>query len=343
MGTDKRISIIIPSYNSEKTLVKTLSSICSQTNENDEIIIVDDGSFDESRSIGRHFANKHSDKIKFIENNHNYGPSYSRNVGIEVAKGEYICFVDSDDILAPNALEIMYCFIKDNNCDIVQTGHYFVDGKELLRKRKNIKVYAEGQVLSRSEAIRSLITNDFISNFVWGKLYNIEIVKNKKFKEHIHIGEDIIWQHSVINEANRIGVLSTPLYYYIQTSDGLSLNLTPRHTGILDAHMERLNFLKKNYPKLVNDQLKVFWQIAFNFYIISQNSDPKLKNLFSQYFEKINKELCNEFDESLKYNPEYFFYKINPNLMNLYKKISRVFSYATRILGYDKYERIALP
>lgn len=337
MGSPKRISIILPVYNSSQTLVKCLASICNQANVRDEIIIIDDGSFDESRSICRNFAINYSDKIKFIENPYNRGPSFTRNVGIEVAQGEYICFVDSDDILAPAALDTMFCFINKYNCDIVQSGFYLVSGLELLRKKKYIKEYAEGKVLSRAEAVYSLITNDFITNFVWAKLYKTEIVKKYRFKEDISIGEDIIWQQSVINETTRIGVISTPLYYYIQTSHGISLNLSTRHIGILEAYSERLNFLKSNYPELVNVHLKDFWNMAYNFFQSSKHSTPELKNLFSHYFYKISKQ--KEFDEALKYNPEYFLFKINPNLLNVYKQISRIVSYFKRIIGYNEYKR----
>lgn len=120
MISTKRISIIIPVYNSDETLGQLLTCICNQSNERDEIILIDDCSLDDSGIICNEFAKNYYGKIKFIENNINHGPSFSRNKGLKAAQGENICFVDSDDMLAPNALDTMYNFAKENNCDIVQ-------------------------------------------------------------------------------------------------------------------------------------------------------------------------------------------------------------------------------
>lgn len=340
MISTKRISIIIPVYNSEKTLTKLLDCICSQSNEKDEIIIVDDDSIDESRVICRKFAKKYYNKIKYIENNRNYGPSFSRNIGIKAAQGEYICFVDSDDMLAPNALDTMFSFIKKECCEIVQGGYYFIYKNELLYKKKYTKLYSEGKVLTRDEAMHSLTANNFINNFVWGKLYKTEIVKKYRFKEDTLIGEDILWQHMVINEANRIGVISTPLYYYIQTSQGLSLKLSTHHIGILEGYQERLNFFKLYYPKLVNIHLKAFWLIAYKFYLFSQHSDLEIKNLFCQYFIKIGKENFKELEAALKNNPEYFLYNVSPNLLKVYNQISRIVNYIRSRIGFSEYEHL---
>ena len=340
MSANKRISIIIPLYNAERTLVRTLGSICCQIGESDEIIVVDDCSSDTSLSICRRFAEKYSDRIRIIGAQYHRGPSASRNMGTEAACGNYICYVDSDDKLAPNALETMFCFAEENDCDIVQAGYYYVCGNSLLRKKRNTRQYANGKVLSRREAMHSLVMNDFVSNFVWAKLYKTETAKKYKFREDISMGEDVFWQHLVINDAKRIGVLSTPLYYYMQKTCGLSYSLAPRHIGLLEAHKERLQFIKCHYPDLVNAQLQTYWRTAYNFYRSTKRSDVELKMLFSQYFDDINAKYHCEFDDALKYMPEYMFHKSCPIVLDAYLQMYRVFSFVIRKLGYGEYERI---
>ena len=134
-----KISVIIPVYNVEKYIVKCLDSLVNQTLENIEIIVVNDGSKDNSQTIIDKYVKKYPKKIKsYIKENGGQGSA--RNLGLEYAKGEYISFVDSDDWLDLNALEEMYNLAKKDNSDIVICDmiDHFTDGKVLYH---NCTVY----------------------------------------------------------------------------------------------------------------------------------------------------------------------------------------------------------
>ena len=130
-----KVSIIVPVYNVEKYLSKCLESLINQTLKDIEIICVNDGSTDNSLSILKEYANKDS-RIKIIDKQ-NEGVSVARNTGIEVATGEYLIFVDSDDYLVENACEKALNTIEHNNSDICIFGHYDLVDEKLVKSSVN--------------------------------------------------------------------------------------------------------------------------------------------------------------------------------------------------------------
>lgn len=120
------ISIITPNYNGEKFITQTIESVISQTYSNWEMIIVDDYSSDKSYEIALDYSKKDS-RIKVIRNETNLGAAISRNRAIDIAKGEYITFLDSDDLWEPKKLELQLHFMQDNNCDFSFTRYNLID------------------------------------------------------------------------------------------------------------------------------------------------------------------------------------------------------------------------
>ena len=143
------VSVIVPVYNSEKYLTEALNSLEEQTFKNFEVIIVNDGSTDNSEKIIKDFVNKNSN-FKLI-NQKNMGPGYAKNTGIRYSKGKYIAFLDSDDFFAPNFLEILYNLAVENKADIafselcplffLQLGH--LGSKKLIASARRIVQKAE--------------------------------------------------------------------------------------------------------------------------------------------------------------------------------------------------------
>lgn len=341
MPAYKRISIVVPIYNAARTLAQTLDSICCQTLGCDEIILIDDCSSDASLSLCNDFAEKFPDRVRIISATQRRGPSASRNVGTEMASGEYICYVDSDDILISGALDILYEFAKRCGCDMVQAGCYYLCGDKLLVRKGYKKRYEGGKVFSAGQAMKSLVANDFISNFAWGKLYKTEIAKRHRFREDIDMGEDAFWQHLVINDCARIGVLPAPLYIYRQNSDGLSWHFSPRHMGLLKAGEERLGFLKQYYPELMAAHLSSYWHTAYSLYRSAKFSDEDTEKLFSKYLESLMSEYREDLDKALKFDMQYLLYKYIPSALPVYLQAKRVSAFVRRKLGFSEFEHIA--
>ena len=167
------LSIIIPVYNAEKYLDKCLDNIINQSFNNYEIILVNDGSTDNSEKIVDDYVNKYSNIIKI--NKKNGGPGAARDEGLKIARGNYISFVDSDDYVDSNMLSYMMNYIKKYNCDIAICGIYMFDdytGKELGK----IELSEENREkpLNREELI-TLYLNNKITGHLWNKIYKRKI------------------------------------------------------------------------------------------------------------------------------------------------------------------------
>lgn len=138
-----KVSVIVPIYNTEKFLRKCIESIVNQTLQEIEIILINDGSTDNSHNICLEYAEKYPEKIRYI-NNKNIGCSATRNLGIELAKGEYIAFVDSDDYIEKGMYKEMYEVTRNKNLDVVVSGIIYEDSFNKIQGisiPQNIKFY----------------------------------------------------------------------------------------------------------------------------------------------------------------------------------------------------------
>ena len=282
----KQVSIIIPIYNVEKYLKQCLDSLYPQTTPSMEVILVNDGSTDKSLEICKEYKEKYPSTI--IINKENGGLSDARNAGTAIATGKYIYYLDSDDWLTPDALKQLYNFAEEHQCEVVQGNFFYAYIDHLLLDNRYIKEEQSAFILSRKEAMKELIKNEYIKNFAWGKLYLASIAKKYPFKKGAYF-EDAFWQHHIINEVNRYGVLPTPLYYYRQRENSISGNFSIRNLDLLKGYEERMKFIQENYPNLTDVMTKFFWQIAYSFYHISQNNSNESVILeFQKYWEHIH-------------------------------------------------------
>ena len=321
----KRISVIIPTHNSERHLSECLDSVFQQVDSNDEVVIIDDASTDNTLSVCNSYLNQYPNIIRIIRKNKQTGPSDSRNIGKECALGSFVCFIDSDDWLASSALMEMYLFATDNDCDVVQTAFYYAFDDYLLLDKRMQKIYQHSMVISKEQAMTYLINNNIIYNFVWGKLYKSEIVKKYKFPSGISMGEDLYWQHKVIHETNRVGILPIPLYYYRQNSHSISNIFSERHITLLYALEDRLSFINKFYPHLVPDILYVLWKQSYQSWKFAKiNGTSECERLFYDYWVKLNEKYHYEFDRNINKKTDYFLYSQSITFLNLYYLIKRL-------------------
>lgn len=208
------ITVIIPIYKVEKYLRKCVDSVTAQTHKNLEIILVDDGSPDGCGEICDEYA-KRDERIKVIHKE-NGGLSDARNAGLDIASGEYIGFVDSDDYIAPDMYEVMLKRLTETDADMAVCNVSYV-GDVSDNQRQSEKVWTINDcVLDRKEAMRML---EEIKNWryvtAWNKLYKRNIFRNIRFpKGKIH--EDEFVAHRVIGECEKIACISQRLYYYLQ-------------------------------------------------------------------------------------------------------------------------------
>lgn len=282
----KNVSVIVPIYNVESYLAQSLDSLLRQNRDLLEIILVNDGSTDDSLSVCYEYQKKYPEIL--IITKKNGGLSDARNEGIKVASGDYICFLDSDDWLEQNAISKLYDYAIQMDCDIVQGGFYYAYDTYLEYDSRWMSESDKSFTLNRNEAMEALIQNGFIKNFAWGKLYKTSIVKKHTFKIKVNF-EDSYWQYHIINEATNYGVIPEPLYYYRQRRSSISGSFSLKSLDLLKGYEERLLFIKDHYPHLLSNSVISWWKLSFDFYRIAyRTKDENLKKSFSDYWEYVN-------------------------------------------------------
>lgn len=240
------ISVVVPIYNVSQYLSQCIDSILTQSYQDLEIILVNDGSTDECPLLCDEYKGKDS-RVRVVHKK-NRGLSDARNAGLRIAKGEWIYFVDSDDWLDSDAIQKLYQFAVENKCDVVQGGLYYAYHDHLLY-RKAGKKEQKRTVLERNDAMRELIINDRVKNFAWGKLYKADLIRDLPFPVGKYY-EDSFWQHFVIDRVGQYGIIDEPLYFYRQRSDSISGMPSNRLNDLLEGNRERMNFIHEKYPSL---------------------------------------------------------------------------------------------
>lgn len=208
---ESMISVIIPVYNSEKYLCNCIESILDQTYRNIQIIAIDDGSTDKSGVMLDQYAkNDCRMEVYHIQNS---GVSTARNIGLKYAVGEYITFVDSDDVLDLNMYDVMIKMIIETDSDIVHCGYKKInlDGSFKMVLGTNKKL-----CFKRDEGVFHLIKGDLFTGALWNKVYRKEIIKDLKFNETIKINEDVLFNFYAFKNARETVFIDLPLYHYYE-------------------------------------------------------------------------------------------------------------------------------
>ncbi|MBR3027381.1 MAG: glycosyltransferase [Bacteroidales bacterium] len=245
------ISIIIPVYNVEKYLSKCLDSVISQTYKQLEIIVIDDGSTDKSGIICDEFALK--DNRIIVIHQPNGGLSAARNSGLDIAKGEYVMFVDSDDFVESTFCEKPLNIALKENVDIVTFGYFKISNKSTKVNRTN-----NPRIVQASEAIKLSITlDDVIHGFVWNKFYRRNLFDEIRFP----VGrtfEDQGVNYLLYHFARNIYISDEALYHYCRRDNSISKQYyTPRSIkDRFEIWSNRLIFIQKNYPELGSYQIQ---------------------------------------------------------------------------------------
>ena len=244
-----KVSVIIPVYNSEKLLNQCIDSICNQTLKDIEIICIDDGSTDNSPKILKEYEKKDSRIIALSQKNS--GAGVARNKGIDIANGEYIAFVDSDDWIEDNALEKLYNNIKNNDSDMVLFNS--IEHKPNKEFRKRIYLKKDDSIDYNNYTFdyhkyRNFVMNGFL--VIWSKFYKKSFIKDNNIKFYSHeIFNDIQFHIQSMLLAKKISYLPEILYHYRrmgQNSLQTSRAVTQRGFVVFDIFNEIEEWLKDN-------------------------------------------------------------------------------------------------
>ena len=238
MSTEnKKISLIVPIYKVEAYLVRCIESIINQTYNNMEIILVDDGSPDNCGKICDQYGEKDS-RIRVIHKV-NGGLSDARNSGLQIATGEILGFVDSDDWLPLDSIETSVKLMEEQEADIVAFGSYKSDGKSKVTRYTSSVV----EIYNREEALIALSRNDKIESHVWDKIYKREIWNEISFPVG-KLFEDVYVMHRVFVNADKVVFVDKPLYYYYQRDNSIVSNQTIQSRfDIIEGYESRLAYL----------------------------------------------------------------------------------------------------
>lgn len=266
------ISVIVPVYNVQKYLEKCIESILSQTYKNIEIILIDDGSTDNSGKICDECVERDS-RIRVIHQK-NKGLSAARNRGIECSKGKYIVFIDSDDYIHNRMIEILYQAIIENHaelaiCDFKYVYEYNKDEKEIVSPIQN-------EVLNNNEVIEKLFEkNAWYYIVAWNKLYKKELWDNIRFPVgYIHEDEAVI--HHILIKCKKVVTVKQKLYYYRQIINSITHTKNAKRTDWYFALADRLVFLER---KVSEKNIKI---LAYQFW------NPYLEDFFKYFNDKKN-------------------------------------------------------
>lgn len=270
------ISVVIPVYNAEKYLAKAVDSAINQTYQNLEIILVDDGSKDNSPKICDEYKNK-DPRIKVIHQV-NKGLSGARNAGIKIAKGKYIAFLDSDDYVDKEMYTTLHDLIVKEDADIACSG------VEVVNDEGHVRYYNDELnqllVLSQKEAFyyHVISENKIIATTSCDKLYKKEIVEKKLFVEGA-MYEDLRNMAFYISQCHKIVYINKLFYKYYYNQNSLTHGkFNPKWYTWIDANNERVEVYKQYAPE--------YLPLIYAIYV-----DNVLSILYKSRKDKNNKEL----------------------------------------------------
>ena len=276
------VSIIIPVYNVEKYLKRCFQSVSAQTYKNIEIIIVDDGSTDSSGTLCDEFAQAESRAI--VIHKENGGLSSARNVGMSVAKGEYVTFLDSDDFLSIGFIEKSLSLCERFSADVSILDMAYIS--ELSNDETSSGLEEKVEILSPEEAIKASLYQKIFSCCAPGKMYKKTVLKGIVFPIN-KLSEDLAVCHLIINNANSVVHSNQIGYYYRQQQNSIMHVFNPCRLDALQWTSEIEKFCTKFYPNILHAAICRSFNVAIHLAL----DLPKTDENYKVYYELIWKDV----------------------------------------------------
>ena len=290
---NKKVSIIMPTYNADKSLEKALNSVLNQKYTNWELIVIENGKKGRAEEICNSYQNEKI-KYKFVEE---ANVSNARNVGIDESCGDYIAFLDSDDEYEVNFLEKMIDKIEKDESQLVTCGFKKIFSKEemLLKNSENVNLTAN------IKEYLEILKENYLYNEIWNKLYIAEIIKkfNIKMPKEMDLGEDFIFNIDYAKHINKASYINEMLYRYTDGDTGLKLKYRKDKFDIeckLTKYLEE--FYKENnwnMDYIYNRYARVYYNLIIDIYkennpASKKEKDDRLKEIISskQFKEELN-------------------------------------------------------
>jgi len=282
----KGLTIVIPVYNVKDYLTACLDSLPSDV----YVILVNDGSTDGSDIICRRYATVHPN-VRLI-NKSNGGLSDARNAAYPFISTDYVFFLDSDDYIDADNLSRAYEFAISANLDWVQCGYVYDYPDYILKPTK----FSAPCQICKEDALIQLISNSYIKNFAWGKIYKSAVVKKFLFPKG-KFYEDALWQYRVLEQSNHIGVFPSTVMYYRQRSESISGQFSVRSLDLLDGLRDRLQAIAYGFPELLGMAALNLWKLSREYVMLARACGDKA---LAESFEKFYSTLLSEYSEHIR-------------------------------------------
>ena len=254
MAEEKRtpkVSIIIPVYNAEKAVRRCVDSVLDQEYTDFELLLMDDGSKDGSPAILDEYAEK-DERVRVVHKE-NSGVSATRNMALDMARGDWVQFLDADDWITKDATKLFVRTAEENDVDMVIADFYRVVGENTSRKGD----IWTSRVITREEYGSFMMKNpaDYYYGVLWNKLFRRDILEEYglRMDESLHWCEDFIFNMEYVLHTERIAVLPVPVYYYVKT-EGSLVQQGMNVQGIVDMKLNVINYYNDFYRRLYDEE-----------------------------------------------------------------------------------------
>ena len=320
------ISVIVNVFNGEMFINKCINSIVNQTYKNIEILIINDGSTDNTLKICKSIKDK---RIRIISTS-NLGLSLSRNVGIDNAKGNYLYFVDVDDFIEKDTIEYLYNLCKKYHSDFSTCKPLTIFDYNYKKEEEPEKI----KVLTSKEMLKKVILSEDAAVTLWNKLIRKEVFDGVRFQDRII--NDIVVTYKLAMKSNKVVYSNQKKYLYLKHKNAVTVNKkgerTERVEDYYKAIMERYYDIKKVYPNMIENEIALL-RGMLQLYILD-NEDLHIF-LKEQEFEKLFK---NTFRFKMmfanvrrKEKIKLLLFRINPKLYQKVGNIYRNIKYSKKI------------
>ena len=325
------VSVVVPIYNAGKKIEKCIKSILNQTFTNFELILVNDGSTDNSINICKKYKLK-DNRVRVIDKK-NEGSIATRNRGVMEASGDYIMFVDADDYIATTAIEKLYIDAKDKNLDIIVCNTYKVLGDRAIIKQINNSHYFKNDKIYEGNDIKDKLAEAYLHGHpfpasIHSKLYKRELLLSSgKYLDRIKfLGDDMYYNLEMFLKAQKVKVIREPLYYY--RTGGFTSRYMPHHFyDIVNGYEIQKEVIEEYYIDTKVERYKGISIMLLNslrtslYNVINSNlKEKEIKELIQEYVDNSSIIEASKDEGSIEYfDKEYLDAILNKNIDYLYE------------------------